>query len=327
MAEKYSVLTEKSLTWRLDDFYPYKELTIDIADLKKDSEYFTAEQKQKDALGQIKDEVNKKISSIKLKMFEIGCLLHVAKKVLDHGKFKNWIEDNFDFSYQTANNFMNVYTYCLGFEDLVEKMKPSVLYQIASPNFPEDLREHIFENWDYQTEIKNKEIKKICTRFKKGKIGVNSPEIKRFGQFKRESDGGELHELQINRCLKSLERFKTDLVKICHKVQKWPDPRSEKKTIALKKSQAGTLEDRLEEILYAVNTIFPKSYTIMRNFMPKYDSKRKDVANLKKEDCDEVREIWKEKPFRWQIEYEKKQKAKKKAEEDAKKDKESKSKK
>lgn len=88
---------------------------------------------------------------------------------MEHGEFKDWIRgQKFDFSYQTANNFMKVYRTCLGSPHLVQTIPASILYQIDSTHFPRDLREFLFESADGLKEIKNKKIRDISKRVKKG---------------------------------------------------------------------------------------------------------------------------------------------------------------
>src|SRR4030042_185321 len=96
-----------------------------------------------DRLGRIVKEVKHRVLICKKEIFNIGELLVEAKKIVGHGNFKKWIADTFDFSYETANNFMNVYNACLANPSLVGTIKASVLYQISSPGFPPDLREHL----------------------------------------------------------------------------------------------------------------------------------------------------------------------------------------
>lgn len=42
-------------------------------------------------------------------IIKIGELLTDAKSSLDHGEFKGWVEENFEFSYSTASKWMKVY--------------------------------------------------------------------------------------------------------------------------------------------------------------------------------------------------------------------------
>ena len=67
-----------------------------------------------------------------------------GKKLVGHGNFENWCKEKFSFSKQTANNFMNVYIRCLGRPEIVRTLNKSILYKLASPNFPDELRENLF---------------------------------------------------------------------------------------------------------------------------------------------------------------------------------------
>ena len=91
------------------------------------------------------NEINVNAIILKKQLLKIGGLLTEAKKITGHGNFQNWVEHNCDFSYQTANNFMNVYKQCYGFPDVVEAIPSSVLYTISAPKFPNELRQQIFE--------------------------------------------------------------------------------------------------------------------------------------------------------------------------------------
>jgi Protein of unknown function (DUF3102) len=84
----------------------------------------------------IVEEIQARVGSAKRQIFEIGRLLTEAKAIVGHGEFKDWIKGKFDFSYSTANNFMNVYRYCLESPALVHSIRAAVLYKVASPKFP-----------------------------------------------------------------------------------------------------------------------------------------------------------------------------------------------
>jgi len=74
--------------------------------------------------------------------------------MLPHGSFKEWINDNFDFGYNTANNMMHVYVCCAGNPDAASKIQPSTLYKIARKDFPDRLRQFILDNADILEDIR-----------------------------------------------------------------------------------------------------------------------------------------------------------------------------
>lgn len=75
----------------------------------------------------------------------IGQDLVEVKSMLGHGQFQEWIKVEFDMSYPTANNFMNVASRfgtddkSLNFRDL----SVSVLYLLAAPSTPDAIVEQV----------------------------------------------------------------------------------------------------------------------------------------------------------------------------------------
>ena len=106
-------------------------------------EALTADQK----LDSIVNEVKVRVRITKQEIFRIGELLFMAKKIC-HGRnenFQDWIEKNFDFSYETAINFMHVYRYCFSYRQLAVEVPTSILYKVSMPSFPDDLRDFLFK--------------------------------------------------------------------------------------------------------------------------------------------------------------------------------------
>jgi hypothetical protein len=137
----------------------------------------------------VEERLNEIVNEIKLRVrigakeiYFVGELLTEAKKIVGHGNFQPWIADTFEFSYDTAKNFMNVYNACLGNPEIVETMKPSVLYQIAAPGFPADLREHIFESAETigLSQIRNTDVQELLTKYKAKELDLNDNGVKRF---------------------------------------------------------------------------------------------------------------------------------------------------
>jgi hypothetical protein len=117
----------------------------------------------------IRDEIKIRVKITKNEIFKIGELLIYAKNICQQTgkKFQEWISNNFDFSYETANNFMNVYKYCLGTRWIAMNVKSSILYKIATPGFPEELRQLLFDT-EQLDEMTNGRLREITSRFKEG---------------------------------------------------------------------------------------------------------------------------------------------------------------
>jgi len=76
-------------------------------------------------------------------VFYMGAVLFLIKQRLNHGEFSKWIESISLFSHRTANNYMNVYKYCLGNPVLLRLEKRNILEEICKPNFPDTIRRNI----------------------------------------------------------------------------------------------------------------------------------------------------------------------------------------
>lgn len=72
-------------------------------------------------------------------IIEIGQKLIDVKARLGHGNFRPWLKMEFDWSQDTAQNFMNVAAKFGNFPNL-DGMAPSALYLLAAPSTPESAR-------------------------------------------------------------------------------------------------------------------------------------------------------------------------------------------
>jgi len=77
-------------------------------------------------------------------IIEIGGHLHEVKAEVGHGQFLAWLRAEFDWSDQTARNFMSVAALAKSqnFGDL-QALGPSVLYLLAQPSTPVEVRDDI----------------------------------------------------------------------------------------------------------------------------------------------------------------------------------------
>lgn len=133
--------------------------------------------KREEYLDSIKEELNARCKGLKHQIFEIGKLLFVVKKILPHGEFKPWINDNFEFCYETALNYRKVYIACMGHPEIVKYFKPACLYVISKPDFPGGLREALFEGVKGPVDIKKKDLVQLALKFKKGELKITDKEV------------------------------------------------------------------------------------------------------------------------------------------------------
>lgn len=119
-----------------------------------------------DQLQSIAEQIRVRTKISQREIFKIGGLLCRAKQICikDQIGFKDWIDKTFDFCYKMANNFMNVHKYCLIYQNAAVQIPRSILYKISAPNFPEELRQYVFETADFD-ELTNKKFAKLKKKY------------------------------------------------------------------------------------------------------------------------------------------------------------------
>ena len=74
-------------------------------------------------------------------IFEIGRRLIEVKKRLGHGRFLDWLEAEFEWSWDTAKRFMRVVEVFGHNQQIADlNLAPSALYELAAPSTPEAVR-------------------------------------------------------------------------------------------------------------------------------------------------------------------------------------------
>ena len=88
--------------------------------------------------GEIRGLMKRTVESI----FEIGQRLIVVKERLGHGRFGSWLETEFEWSQDTASNFINVAKKFGNLPNFSEfDMAASALYMLAAPSTPDAARD------------------------------------------------------------------------------------------------------------------------------------------------------------------------------------------
>jgi len=158
----------------------------DIADNFEDGRTFEfASYSPETKLSDLAAEIKIRIQITQQEIFKIGELLTIAKKVCQEEKigFKEWIDDNLDFSYETAVNFMHVFTYCFGFISIAMKTPISILYKLSTPSFPEELRDYLFEQGNL-SKMTNGQLVTLVNKYKEGGIEAIEDDIIEIGRAK-----------------------------------------------------------------------------------------------------------------------------------------------
>lgn len=169
-----------------------------------------------DYMDSVQEELKVRGQAFKYHIFEIGRILCELKRILRHGSFQDWIDNNFDFCYETANNFMKVYRACMGHPEVVEYFNPSCLYVIAKPDFPADLRQALFEGAKGPVDIKKVDLVKAAIQFRNGEVKTTDKVVQDL--LKKQKDVSIWEKYIIE--LKALNQLISDSLK---KIEKLPN--------------------------------------------------------------------------------------------------------
>ncbi len=101
----------------------------------------TVDETVKEATARIKARLSRTAEDI----IEIGRDLIAVKKALGHGRFLDWIDDEFGMSDQTARRFMHVAEAFGDKINTVLNLPQAVLYELAAPSMPPAIRAEAIE--------------------------------------------------------------------------------------------------------------------------------------------------------------------------------------
>ncbi len=129
-------------------------------ELEKNSfDYDVLDDGAKIVVQQKTSEIRSRMNKAATNIMEIGERLIAVKDQLGHGHFLDWLEAEFDWTQQTANNMMRVAKMFKlpNFSDL--PIGPSALYLLASDSTPEEVRERFIEQAKEGEPVTHAEVK------------------------------------------------------------------------------------------------------------------------------------------------------------------------
>ncbi len=151
----------------------------DVATIDTQGEIVTLEQRA--------DKIRKLIADVSRGMIEIGHELIAAKAEVGHGNWATWLKENFEWTQQTANNFMRVAErFGNGKLKIDFQFKPTTLVQmLALPVGSED--EFIAQQAEAGkpvNEMSTREVKAAVKEFNQRKDEHTDDDVQRFGKCK-----------------------------------------------------------------------------------------------------------------------------------------------
>ena len=146
------------------------------------------------------EEIQHRHNSLKHQIFEIGKVFCDVKKFIPHGKFLDWVKQKTPYSISTAENLMRVYEECLGYPEVTQFFKPSELYVICQPSFPEEFREELFikaYRERRENDIGREKLLEILHKWKRGEIQIDSPEVQNLLTQEKDRDYFHLYKREL----------------------------------------------------------------------------------------------------------------------------------
>jgi hypothetical protein len=125
-----------------------------------------------------------------LDIIEIGKELIEVKKNIGHGHFLPWIEAEFGMSERSARRFMESSEAFSSKTANLADLPPSVIYALAAPSTPEEVREVIVERAASGEKVTAAEVKQL-----KDKLKEKEEKIKQIKNQKEIADG-YIHRLE-----------------------------------------------------------------------------------------------------------------------------------
>lgn len=157
--------------------------SFDYSSLEADTSRFVREQTE---------EIKALMKQTAEGVVKIGLKLLEAKKRLGYGRYRQWIEAEFNWGKSTANSFENVARRFAGVQNL-DNFAPSALYELAAPSTPEIAKEEALtraDSGEFITYTTAKEIKQKFSSPTTPKHTKTEPEK----QFSSDSTDNEVRQ-------------------------------------------------------------------------------------------------------------------------------------
>ncbi|MBM7843787.1 DUF3102 domain-containing protein [Herpetosiphon giganteus] len=119
-------------------------------------------------------EIRDRMRSAAQAVIEIGERLIDVKERLGHGKFGQWLDAEFQWSADTARNYMNV-AERFGQNPKISEFAPSALYLLAAPSTPEDARTEAITLAEQGQKITHAVAKQIVSTHKEQALPKPNP--------------------------------------------------------------------------------------------------------------------------------------------------------
>ena len=136
---------------------------------EKGFEYTSLDEQKRTIVWQYTSEIKDLMRLTAENIISIGQKLTQVKSQLGHGSFQKWLRTEFEWSEQTARQFMHVYRWSETIENknfVFSELGTSALYLLAAPSTPPEAREEVVALVDGGEKVSYTRAKNIINRHK-----------------------------------------------------------------------------------------------------------------------------------------------------------------
>jgi len=125
----------------------------------------------------LREEINLRVATQKVQIYENGRCLCLAKQALGYKKFGQWLK-TVSIHRTSAHNSMRVYRTVAGCPELLQGLSAVQMYTLCAPVFPQALRELTLDQKPNNLPKAAKAIAKLGEQYKNASLPLEVPEIK-----------------------------------------------------------------------------------------------------------------------------------------------------
>ena len=173
---------------------------------EKSFEYAKLDERTRNIVWQYTSEIKNLMRLTAENIISIGQKLTLVKSQLGHGNFQQWLKTEFEWSEQTARQFMQVYRWSETIENrnfVFSNLGTSALYLLAAPSTPSAARDEVLGLVNIGEQVSYTRAKNIISRYRELPLinnkdtEITDVEIKSQLSIQSEKTGNLLFRLEI----------------------------------------------------------------------------------------------------------------------------------
>ena len=175
----------------------------ELAEIEKTRNRAEPDPTEEERIQEITEELRRRGRIQRFNALEIGRLYAEARRILSQqgpGTFGRWVKETGFHKRSSAYAYISIYKLCFDRPELVEAIKPTHLQIICAENFPDDLREEIFQRGGTSATVE--ELKEVAEQVHREELTPDSPAIQNL-----------LADLDADKLSKNVQRVASNLAR------------------------------------------------------------------------------------------------------------------